>query len=147
MPYTSQALGGTGSRSRRSTRNGGTRPSPANGGRAKPASATRPVATPGSSVRAGDYKLIEFFEDGHAELYNLRDDIGEDRDLSEELPEVTRRLRTLLAQWRESIEARIPQPDADFTPWPEMPMAIASPMTWTFISSGKTSLRIRPTAI
>ena len=49
VPYTSQALGGTGSRSRRSTRNGGTRPSPANGGRAKPASATRPVATPAAA--------------------------------------------------------------------------------------------------
>ena len=76
--------------------------------------------TPGSSVRAGDYKLIEFFEDGHVELYNLRDDIGEDRDLSEERPEVTRRLRTLLTEWRESIEARIPQPNPDFAPWPEM---------------------------
>ncbi len=31
--------------------------------------------TPGSSIRAGDWKLIEFFEDGRIELYNLRDDI------------------------------------------------------------------------
>jgi arylsulfatase A-like enzyme len=33
--------------------------------------------TPGSSVRMGDYKLIEFFEDNHLELYNLREDLGE----------------------------------------------------------------------
>ena len=33
--------------------------------------------TPGSSLRAGDFKLIEFFEDGRLELYNLRLDIGD----------------------------------------------------------------------
>ncbi len=75
--------------------------------------------TPGSSVRAGNYKLIEFFEDSHVELYHLRDDIGEDRDLADELPAVTARLSRLLADWRESIEARIPQPNPDFTPWRE----------------------------
>ncbi|MND84354.1 hypothetical protein D3C81_1101640 [compost metagenome] len=48
-PYTNQLLGGTGSRSRRSTRSGGTRPKAASGGRAKPASATRPVAMPASA--------------------------------------------------------------------------------------------------
>ena len=39
--------------------------------------------TPGSSVRAGDCKLIEFFEDGRLELYNLANDIGEERNLAE----------------------------------------------------------------
>ncbi|MCY1500218.1 hypothetical protein D9M68_342570 [compost metagenome] len=48
-PYTSQALGGSGSRSRRNTRSGGTRPSAARGGRAKPARASRPVAMPASA--------------------------------------------------------------------------------------------------
>ncbi len=38
--------------------------------------------TPGSAVRDGDWKLIEFFEDGRLELYNLPDDIGENTDLS-----------------------------------------------------------------
>jgi len=70
-------------------------------------------------VREGDYKLIEFFEDERLELYNLREDIGEDRDLADELPAVTARLSRLLADWRESIEARIPQPNPDFTPWRE----------------------------
>ena len=46
--------------------------------------------TPGSSVRADDYKLIEFFEDGRLELYNLRDDIGEERNLAEQMPQITR---------------------------------------------------------
>ena len=34
----------------------------------------------------GDYKLIEFFEDGRLELYNLREDIGEEHDLAEDCP-------------------------------------------------------------
>jgi len=78
--------------------------------------------TPGSSVRAGDYKLIEFFETGHVELYNLREDIGEEHDLSEELPEVTVRLKKMLADWREEIEAKIPQENPDFEPWQEDPV-------------------------
>jgi arylsulfatase A-like enzyme len=65
--------------------------------------------TPGSSVRLGDFKLIEFFEDGRLELYNLREDAGEDRNLAEDFPEKTGELRRLLEQWRLSVEARIPQ--------------------------------------
>ena len=30
----------------------------------------------GGAIRAGDYKLIEHYDDGSAELYNLADDIG-----------------------------------------------------------------------
>ncbi len=77
--------------------------------------------TPGCSVRAGDYKLIEFFEDGRLELYNLREDISEERNLAEEEPEVRDRLHGLLVDWREEVEARIPEPNPDYSPedWPE----------------------------
>jgi len=71
--------------------------------------------TPGSSVRMGDYKLIEFFEDGRLELYNLRDDIGEEHNLAETDPERARRMHRVLDGWRRSIEAKIPQPNPD---WP-----------------------------
>ena len=37
--------------------------------------------TPGSSVRQGDYKLIEYFEDGRLELYNLKEDSAEAHNL------------------------------------------------------------------
>jgi len=73
--------------------------------------------TPGSSVRSGDYKLIEFFEDGRLELYNLREDIGENHNLAEQEPGLTVRLREMLADWREQVEARIPDPDPDYVPW------------------------------
>jgi arylsulfatase A-like enzyme len=73
--------------------------------------------TPGSSVRAGDWKLIEFFEDGRLELYNLREDVGEAHNLAAERPELTARLAGMLAAWRESVEAKIPQPNPDYVPW------------------------------
>jgi arylsulfatase A-like enzyme len=72
--------------------------------------------TPGSSVRDGDWKLIEFFDDGRRELYHLGDDISEDRDLSAEHPDVARGLHERLAAWRESVEAKIPEPNPDWIP-------------------------------
>ena len=41
---------------------------------------------PFGAVRAGDWKLIEFYEDMRVELYNLKDDLGEARDLAESSP-------------------------------------------------------------
>ncbi len=65
--------------------------------------------TPGCSLRAGDYKLIEFFEDGRLELYDLRADVGETHNLAGELPEVAARLHGLLVAWRASVEAKLPE--------------------------------------
>ncbi|CAG7638404.1 Arylsulfatase [Paenibacillus allorhizosphaerae] len=73
--------------------------------------------TPGSSIRMGDYKLIEFFEDGRLELYDLKNDISEAHDLSSQLPERAQFMQAKLAQWRERVEAKIPQPNPDFVPW------------------------------
>ena len=42
---------------------------------------------PSGAVRAGDYKLIEWYEDGQVELYHLKDDLGEQNDLAAKLPE------------------------------------------------------------
>jgi arylsulfatase A-like enzyme len=69
---------------------------------------------PGCSVRDGDYKLIEFFEDGRLELYNLREDIGEERNLADEQPDRTKQLHEKLVAWRASVEAKIPQPNPDY---------------------------------
>jgi len=72
--------------------------------------------TPGCSVRAGDHKLIEFFEDGRVELYNLREDVGEDQDVSRERPELTQRLQAMLHEWQKRVGAKIPQPNPDYVP-------------------------------
>lgn len=65
--------------------------------------------TPGSSVRLGKYKLIEFFEDESLELYDLEEDASELHNLALQLPEVTEKLHKLLVSWRVEIEAKIPQ--------------------------------------
>ena len=74
--------------------------------------------TPGSSVRMGDYKLIEFFEDGRRELYNLKDDPGEQNDLARAMPQLVRTMQERLTAWQQQVEARIPQPNPDWTPRP-----------------------------
>ena len=66
---------------------------------------------PGSSVRAGDYKLIEFFEDDSVELYNLRDDIGEKKDLSAAMPETVAELRKRLHAWLANVDAKMMKPN------------------------------------
>lgn len=66
--------------------------------------------TPGSSIRMGDYKLIEFFETKSCELYNLREDIEENHDLSHEMPDLARDMADKLAHWRQEVEAKIPKP-------------------------------------
>lgn len=70
--------------------------------------------TPGSSIRAGDEKLIEFFETGGVELYNLRDDIAESHNLAPDHPARAAELKALLADWRTSVEARLPTPNPDY---------------------------------
>ena len=66
--------------------------------------------TPVSAIRMGDYKLLEFFEDKHIELYNLRADISQKNDLAKTEPETASKLHGRLKQWREEINAPIPQP-------------------------------------
>lgn len=73
--------------------------------------------TPGSSIREGDFKLIEFFEDGKIELYNLKEDIGEAKNLADEQPEMAKRLLEKLKTWRDEIQAKIPQSNPDFEDW------------------------------
>ncbi|MFM9080596.1 MAG: sulfatase, partial [Opitutaceae bacterium] len=74
--------------------------------------------TPVSLIHAGDWKLMEFLEDGRLELYNLRDDIGESRNLAAELPEKTRELHARLVAWRASVKAPMPAKNTDPAPPP-----------------------------
>lgn len=73
-------------------------------------------ATPYSAVREGDWKLIEFYEDRHVELYNLRADIGEKTELSRQQPEVAARLRAKLNAWRVSVGAQEPTSNPNYDP-------------------------------
>lgn len=61
-------------------------------------------------IRDGDWKLLEFFEDGRLELYNLKDDTGETNNLAEEHSERAKAMQQRLAEWRTSVGAKLPKP-------------------------------------
>lgn len=71
--------------------------------------------TPGSSIRLGNYKLIEFLEDGHLELYNIKNDISEKNDLVAEKSDIAKKLKKMLDEWRDDVKAKFPEPNPD---WP-----------------------------
>jgi len=70
--------------------------------------------SPGSAVRLGDYKLIQFYEDNRIELYNIMMDIGETQNLEEKLPDKKRELLLLLQQWQGEVGARMPSKNPDY---------------------------------
>ena len=68
--------------------------------------------TPGASIRDGHWKLIEFYHFGKVELYDLKADPGEQRDLSQKDPERRRQLLKKLHDWQKRMHAKMPQPIA-----------------------------------
>lgn len=73
-------------------------------------------ATPYGAIRSGDFKLVEFFNDLHTELYNLREDIGEQRDLAAAQPQKVAELRERLHAWRKEVGAQMPTPNPNYNP-------------------------------
>lgn len=67
-----------------------------------------PTTTPVSAVRTRDWKLLEYYEDGRLELYNLRDDPGEQRNAAAAEPERTQAMKARLEAWRREVGARLP---------------------------------------
>jgi arylsulfatase A-like enzyme len=63
---------------------------------------------PGSAVRLGDWKLIQYFENNDIELYNLEKDISEKYNLAESNPAKRDELLKTLEQWRKEIHAPVP---------------------------------------
>jgi arylsulfatase A-like enzyme len=66
--------------------------------------------TPAGAIRVGDYKLLEFFEDGRLELYNAREDVGQQHDLAKEKPGQVRQMHDKLLAWRTEVKAPMPMP-------------------------------------
>lgn len=73
-------------------------------------------ATPYSAMLNDGWRLVEFFEDNHAELYHLTDDPLEARDLAAAQPEKAAELRGKLKAWRESVGAQLPTANPDYDP-------------------------------
>ncbi|MFI3332597.1 MAG: sulfatase [Rikenellaceae bacterium] len=79
--------------------------------------------TPMGAIRKGDYKLIEKFDDGTIEMYNVVSDKGEVVDLSTANPEKAAELLGDLHSWQEEIGAAKPTPNPNFDPLREKEMA------------------------
>ena len=58
--------------------------------------------------------MLEYFEDHHVELYNLKNDPGKMNDLSEKLPEKSQEMIEVLQNWREEVNAQLPAANLDF---------------------------------
>jgi len=71
---------------------------------------------PYGAVRQGPWKLIEFYEDMHVELYNLADDLGESNDLADAMPERAAALRKRLDAWRTELDAQMTSPNPAYRP-------------------------------
>ncbi len=72
------------------------------------------LGRPAGAVRLGNYKLVELYESGKLELYNLSEDISEDNDLSGVLKDKTFEMHRLLSEWRISVDAQMPVPNPDY---------------------------------
>lgn len=69
---------------------------------------------PSGSIRRGNMKLIEHFEDGRLELFDLEKDISEEHDLAAEMPLVVRELHDSLIEWRNSVDAQMAVPNPEY---------------------------------
>ena len=71
---------------------------------------------PGGAIRVGDLKLIEYYENGDLELYDLKEDPGETTNLFSSDPNKAFELQAMLEEWRTASGARMPLPNPDYTP-------------------------------
>ncbi len=72
--------------------------------------------TPAAAVSAGDWKLLEFFEDGRQELYNLKDDIGEKHNVATDNPDKVKELHEKMLDWRKELGAKMPTKNTEQGP-------------------------------
>lgn len=71
---------------------------------------------PAGAVRAGDWKLIEYYEEMRVELYNLKNDLSEAHDMALENAKKADELRNMLHAWRKDVDAQMPTPNPNYTP-------------------------------
>ncbi len=73
-------------------------------------------STPAGAIRKGRWKLLEFFEDGRVELYDLAEDPSESADLAPSRPGRARELLDGLRAWREAVRAAMPESNPRYDP-------------------------------
>jgi arylsulfatase A-like enzyme len=72
--------------------------------------------SPNSVIRDGDWKLIEWHEDGSLELYDIAQDLSEKTNLAAEQPDKVKELHAKLIAWRKEVGALMPTPNPNFDP-------------------------------
>jgi arylsulfatase A len=98
---------------------------------------------PGAAIREGDWKLIEFYEHGRWELFNVAKDIREAKNLVEEEPALAAKLGKKLDDWRIAVGAQMMLPNPEFTPNPQAADGtITLPAKWARVHG--TQLRYEP---
>jgi arylsulfatase A-like enzyme len=75
---------------------------------------TNQGSRPAGAVRFKNWKLIEYYEDGKHELYDLASDISEEHDVAQDHPERVKELAAKLAAWRKEVGAQENKPNPDF---------------------------------
>jgi arylsulfatase A-like enzyme len=88
--------------------------------------------TPSGAIREGDWKLIEFFEDNHVELYNLALDGGEQYDFASSFADKAAALREKLHTWRASVHGAMPRPNPKYDP--ELALVPSGPVGCSWIA-------------
>jgi arylsulfatase A-like enzyme len=78
-----------------------------------------PTTTPVSAVRWGNWKLLEYYEDDHVELYDLASDLAEASDRAESHPSEVARLRQRLNAWKAEVHAQLPTRNPDYVSPPQ----------------------------
>lgn len=77
---------------------------------------TYETKVPTCAMRMGDWKIIRFFETGNIELYNLKDDLGEENDLAGRYPERLNEMSKMLNNWLIKVDAQLPEPNPAYKP-------------------------------
>lgn len=70
--------------------------------------------SPGAAIRAGEHKLLLYFEQQRVQLFNLRADPGEQEDLAATQPALARTLTERLRQWQRSVGAAVMEANPDY---------------------------------
>jgi arylsulfatase A-like enzyme len=71
---------------------------------------------PGAAMRRGDWKLIQWFEQDPPELFNLKDDLSETKNLAAQEPERVKAMLAELQAWQKDVGALTPTKNAGYDP-------------------------------
>jgi arylsulfatase A len=59
-------------------------------------------------MRLGDYKLTESYETGEMELYNLKEDVSESKNLASAMPKKKQEMAAQFKAWQQQVKANMP---------------------------------------